>query len=902
MRRGTSGGVRSWVTGLPAKLSRLRWIGGFDYRVEVQNLRRDRNRCARVIDVRGKNRGKSARLTNCCRTTLVDPAPSTNHCLHCGGPCSADVTAAFCCAGCRFVYELLRDERLDRYYALRGDKGEPVTTTVEGRDQKWLEPIEAELVKSAGLFRIDLDIQGLSCAACVWLIEQLFRREAGAAGIVVNPALGRIRLTASREFPLRHFVQRVESCGYLLGPKLKSDESPSNGLLFRMGIAIAIAMNGMILAISMYAGLTEGPLHRLFLTLSFGLATASVLVGGSYFGKSAIAGLRRGVLHLDLPIALGILLAYASSTWAWLAHGLTTYFDTLTVFIALMLVGRFLQMRLIERNQKRLLASDGAEGLYTRRLEGSEVVLRRAVEVRKGDTLVIAPGDVVPVSADLLGQDAAPFSLDWVNGESAPRVFEPGQTIPAGAFLADARAKMLRAADDFAASSLVDLLRAPPGDGRDGRATAYWRTFARVYVAAVLVIAFFALVVGYALTLDPRAALERVTAVLIVTCPCAFGIATPLAYEIVGARLRKAGLFVRSASFLDRAALVRKIVFDKTGTLTTGKLAIEDVSPAAMLSPLESRVLKNLAARSTHPKSAALSRALGTDDFWPDLVTEEIPGRGVQASVDGHSYRLGAREWIDPSSDIESDVAFGVDGRILASFRTVEDLRLDARAEVRALREMGYDIGILSGDSQERALEVAAACGITPENTVGGKSAEAKAEWVSAHDEGDLLFLGDGINDALVATEATASGTPAIDRPFLAARTDFYLVTPGLSPLRLALAYARRLRRVLGFTLSVAIAYNVVTVGLAYAGLMTPLLCAVLMPLSSLSTIAMVIVSLDERRSGERVRLQNLAPHPPTPSPRRRTAAPRRGGVFGASFAFFPPLRGARRRGEGARG
>lgn len=704
----------------------------------------------------------------------------------------------------------------------------------------------AELKKAEGLFRLDLDVQGLSCAACVWLIDQLFRREPGAAAIVVNPALGRIRLTASRDFPLQRFVERVESCGYLLGPKLKSEASPSNGLLFRMGIAIAIAMNGMILAISVYAGLTDGPLHRLFRVLSFGLATLSVFICGSYFGKTALAGLRRGILHLDLPIALGIALAYASSTWAFFAHGLTTYFDTLSVFIALMLVGRFLQMRLIERNQKRLLASDGAEGLYTRRLEGNEVALRKAVEVRQGDTLVLAPGDVVPVSAELLGSEPASFSLDWVNGESVPRMYEAGKSVPAGAFLADSRAQRLRATEDFSASSLVDLLRAPPGDERDARATTYWRTFARVYVAAVLIVAAGALIVGYAATSDARAALERVTAVLIVTCPCAFGIATPLAYEIVGARLRKAGLFIRSSSFLDRAAIVRKIVFDKTGTLTTGKLVLEDISPATALSAFHLRVLKNLAARSTHPKSAALSNALGSDEFLADFDAVEVPGRGLEANYGGHRYRLGAAEWIQSDKRDDADVSFGVDGMLLASFRTVENLRPDAAREVQALRALGFDVGILSGDTLERTNAMAAHCGIPAENAVGGQSAEAKAEWVRAHDQGELLFIGDGINDALVAMEATVSGTPAIDRPFLAARTDFYLVTAGIAPLRLALEQARRLRTVLGFTLSVAIAYNVVTVGLAYAGLMTPLICAILMPLSSLSTIFMVLAMLGE--------------------------------------------------------
>jgi Cu2+-exporting ATPase len=782
--------------------------------------------------------------------TDVDDPPRVEACEHCGGTLPPTAADGFCCTGCRLVHSLLREEHLERYYALRGPKGDPVGESTSGRDHKWLEPHEAELSRAEGILRLDLDVQGLSCAACVWLIEQLFRREPGAASILVNPALGRICLSVSRDFPLRRFVSRVESCGYLLGPRLKREESQVSGLLVRTGICIAIAMNGMILAVSLYAGLDRdtGSLPRLFHALSFGLATVSVLVGGSHFFRTAIVGLRRGVLHLDLPIALGILLAYASSTWAWLAHGLTTYFDTLEVFIALMLVGRFLQQRVIERNKRRLLQSDGIEGLFTRRLEGDTVALVRAVEIREGDRLVLAPGDVVPVVAALEGETSASFSLDWINGESAPRAFAAGAEIPAGAFLAGTRTQLARALADFKASTLVDLLRAPLGDERDAsQGTAFWRRFARIYVAAVLALAAGALLVGMLVAHDGRSALERVTAVLIVTCPCAFGIAAPLAYEIVQARLRRNGLFVRSQGFLDRAAAVRTVVFDKTGTLTTGKLRVVDASPADALAEDERRILMNLAARSPHPKSAALSRALGAGGFLMDLDACEVAGRGVEALHEGRCYRLGSATWIDEASEAsEGDIAFGMDGRILCRFRTAEDLRPDAASEVRALRDAGYEVWILSGDAPERVARVAAACGIPRERAIGGTSAAGKAEWVRARDRGDILFLGDGLNDALVADVATVSGTPAIDRPFLAARSDFYLITAGIAPVRLALDSARRLRKVLGSTLGVALAYNALTVGLAYAGLMSPLLCAVIMPLSSLSTIFAVLVALGD--------------------------------------------------------
>jgi Cu2+-exporting ATPase len=736
---------------------------------------------------------------------------------------------------------MLRDEHLERYYALRGPKGEPIPA-FESRDRKWLEPVEARVAAEAGLSRVELDVQGLSCAACVWLVERLFEREEGAARVIVNPALGKLSMTIERSFPLRRFVERIESFGYLLGPALKGSERASNGLLLRMGVCIAIAMNGMLLAISLYAGLHEGPLARLFEALSFALSALSVAVGGSFFFKSAWSGLRRGILHLDLPIALGIGLAFASSAWAYLAHGSTGYFDTLNVFVALMLVGRFLQQRVIEANRLRLLESDGAEGLLARRLDPEGPSLVRCTELREGDLILVAHGDVVPVDATLVVErGSAAFSLDWINGESQPRAFAAESTVPAGAFLADARTVTVRAKQSFRDSALVDLLRAASPD--ETNATRWWKGFAQIYVVAVLVLAAGALLVGLRFAHDPRLALERVTAVLIVTCPCAFGIAAPLAYEIVQARLRRAGLFVRSPAFLDRAPELSRVVFDKTGTLTTGKLRLASGVPA--LDAVARIALVNLASRSAHPKSRAIARALDGAGFRADLVVREEPGKGLELDLEGRTFRLGEPRWAFAGMAESGDVAFADRESLLASFTTVEDLRNDAAEEVSALRELGLDVFVLSGDSTERVHALAEQVGIGPDHAFGARTPQGKADWLRETSErSGTLFVGDGINDGPAFEVATASGTPAIDRPFLASRADFYLVTAGLRPIREALLAARRLRAVLHVTLGVALAYNLVTIGLAYAGFMTPLLCAVLMPVSSISTVLAVIVSL----------------------------------------------------------
>lgn len=778
---------------------------------------------------------------------LVESSPSLE-CLHCATPLSAGGGERFCCAGCELVYALLHREQLERFYELRGGRGVPLFG-LAGRafDTKWLEPIEAVLARADGATRLDLDVQGLHCVGCVWLIDEVFRRQDGALSVVVNPALGKAQLTVTPRFALRAFVEKLARFGYLLGPSRKTDSPASSDLLLRLGISAALAMNSMIFAIALYAGL-DGPLARLFHALELALSAATVAVGGPVFFRSAWQGLRRGILHFDLPIALGIVLAFAGSAWSFFARGsVSAYFDTLGVFVTLMLAGRFLQERVLERNRRALLASEGADGLLARRVRDEAVSVVPCTTIEKGDALLVAPGDLVPVAAELDAERGS-FSFDWINGESRPRELAKGDVVPAGAFLAGTRAVTVRATEDFSASPLVELLRSPSArDGEAPRATPFWQRLARRYVLAVFAAAVGALAFTFTRTGDLARSFDVVTAVLVVTCPCAFGIATPLAYEIVQNGLRRAGLFVRSAGFLDRATQIRRVVFDKTGTLTTGTLEVTERAPLEALADDERDVLYNLAARSNHPKSQAVARALeGRARFSPSLAVDEEPGRGLSVVLGGREYRFGAPAWVG-SAITGADLAFGGDGRLLAALATSEETRPDARSELARLRDAGYEVLVLSGDAEGRVKALATSVGIDPAHAFGARSASEKAAFVRAIDRCDTLMIGDGINDSLVVGEAFASGTPAIDRPFMAARSDFYFVTPGLRPIRLALESSRLLARVVRQNLAIALSYNAIAVSLAFAGLMSPLLCAVLMPASSIATVLATVVRVGTR-------------------------------------------------------
>ncbi len=779
-------------------------------------------------------------------------ADAMTGCLHCGQALPQGEVSRFCCAGCRSVYALISKSGLDRYYMLRGDRlMAPAPNSQILHDRQWLEALLAT-TPAGPVRRFTMDVQGIQCTACVWLIETLFKRAPEAYQIRLNPALGRLSVAMGPDFDLSRFVDTVEHFGYRLGPAKKSVEGPSRALTMRMGICLALAGNTMLLSCTTYFGLESGPLFALVQQVSFAMATLSLVIGGSYFFERAFQSLKRGVLHLDLPIAVGMTFAYAGSVWSLFFGGArASYLDTVAVFIALMLVGRVLQERLVERNRRQLLASDGASSLTARRVQDGRPELVPCRTLVAGDGLLVCPGEIVPVRARLLSARAM-CSLDWINGESAPRSFSQGDELTAGAINVGQQALDLVAVAAFDRSELDLLLREDPSSKARVRGD-FWDRLARIYVALVLIAAALGVALWLALGKSLLDTLDMATAVLVITCPCAFGIATPLAYELAVNGLRKAGLFVREGSFFDRAASVKRIVFDKTGTLTTGGLVVRDPSKLSELSPEMRQVLYDLTARSNHPKSAAIARTLNELDPTTKLSAvsvSEVTGKGLECLRDGACFRFGDPRWAlsATSAAAAKGPVLSRDGVLLTTLEAVEVARPDAAREVAALAAEGYELWIASGDDQARVSSIAADLAIPSERALGGLDPEGKRALIEALDQKDTLMIGDGINDGLALSRAHCSGTPAVDRPFVPARADFYFLTAGLLPLRTALHASRAVRRVVHNALFFATAYNVVAVGLSFAGLMHPWLAAVLMPTSSAVVLTYTAFALSPRR------------------------------------------------------
>jgi Cu2+-exporting ATPase len=763
-----------------------------------------------------------------------DRAPG---CRHCGAPLIDDRMRAsgFCCAGCSYVYRLVHEQGLARYYHIKDTITAPADAAVfQPRDYTWLEEAQhAAETADTKIPELMLDVQGISCAGCVWLIERVFQQQPGARDIFVNAQYGSMRLRWVRgQFSAAEFARKLQALGYLAGPPGQLAAEPeSRGLVRRIGLCAAFAMNAMLFSLPAYFGMERSfEWAGLFGVLSLAFGTLSLLVGGTHFLSRAVQALRERAMHIDLPISIGIVGAYAGSLYGWIAGDERyVYFDFVSAFILLMLVGRWAQVAAVERNRRRLLGQQ-PKPQPVRLANGHTVA---ADQVCNGQELVLRSGQTVPVEVRLEGEAAA-FSLASINGEAEPRVFATGQRVPAGAVLVSRGERRFTALQGWESSLLAQLLQ--PGEGC-GERELFLEKIVRGYLIGILAIAAVA---GAAWWLTGAGALHAgavVTAVLVVSCPCAIGLAFPLADEMATVALRRRGVFVRETSLWTRLARVRALVFDKTGTLTLETPSLQNPETLRALDPSARAALFALVRDNPHPVSQCLHEMLlveGTTDTLAGEVRETV-GLGVELGA----WSLGRAGWRDNGA-AGPDTVLARDGEVLARFHFADTARADAREELKALQHEGFSIHILSGDQREKVALIARQLELDPAAALGELTPQGKADWLAARGIDDALMLGDGANDSLAFDRALCRGTPVIHRGVLERKADFYYLGRGIGGLRALFEADRIRRRTQNMILVFSVAYNLVAVGLAVAGRMSPLVAAALMPANSLVTLALV--------------------------------------------------------------
>ncbi len=733
--------------------------------------------------------------------------------------------------------------------------------------------MQEEFVDSLSETReIHLLVEGIHCAACVWLIEHSLQALSGIKEARVNLSGRRLHVRwDNNRLKLSAIIQRLGQIGYAAVPydpdaaedRLRKE---NRQLLYRMGFAGFTMMNLLWISIALYSGADKGEYRTLFQWVGFALATPTLIYSGYPFFKGAWSGIRHLHLGMDVPIAIGASITYLYSVYVMLSGSVTAevYYDTVVNFIFVILVGRYLEAiskRQAVASTQRLL--DLQPRVATLLLaDGEKVVPIRSV--KPGDRVLVRPGERIPVDGLIVeGKTAIDESL--LTGESMPIQKGPEMSVSAGTLNGHGaiQVTVTQLLKDSALGRIIRLVE----EAQASKAPIQC-------VADRIVPWFVTITLGLASATflwwwqtDFEIALMAATAVLIITCPCAFGLATPMSIAVATGLGARYGILIRNGDVLERFSSIDQFVFDKTGTLTEGKMQVtslqigDDVWLPGDAQTVQTRTLLGqlLAVEqfSEHPIAEALvdsakAAGLNTGHYQVEAFVNR-PGYGVAALVDGVDIVIGNIPWLKENgvqiSPALEQAAEKLDQRGVGSVRCavvgvelalvgVEDpVRKDSAALIAGLKSAGMQVSMLSGDRQATAEAIAARLGGMP--VIAEVLPEEKDQVIDRlqRENERVAMVGDGVNDAPALVRADVGIALGSGTDVSIASADIVLMSNELDKVRLASALSRRTLRTIKQNIGLSIAYNLIMIPLAMSALVTPLVAAVSMPISSLLVI-----------------------------------------------------------------
>ena len=697
---------------------------------------------------------------------------------------------------------------------------------------------------------LDLSVPAAYCGACISKIEGALRRQPGVEAARLNLSTKRVSVTfrdsvEGRRTDPANLVAAIAAEGYqahLFQDLAEAGDTLRNQLLVAVAVAGFAATNIMLLSVSVWSG-AEAATRDLFHWISALIAAPALVFSGRFFFISAWNALRQGHTNMDVPISLAVILSYVVSLWETINHGPHAWFDATTTLLFFLLIGRTLDHLMRDRARSAVL------GLARLSPRGATVIgadgqrdYRPVEEIRPGDRLLVAAGERLAVDAVVVTGES---DIDWsiVNGESRPVPALPGDRLLAGTLnltgsltveaVAEARQSFL--------AEVISLMEAAEGGKARYRRIA--DRASQLYSPVVHLLAFLTFLAWGLYDGDWKHALLVAVAVLVITCPCALGLAVPVVQVVAAGRLFRSGIMVKDGSAMERLAEITHVVFDKTGTLTLGRPRLVNGGDAP---PDVFAIAAGLALHSRHPLSQALARSCPVAPL-PFESVREVAGGGLEAKGAEGVWRLGSRAFAlggasgkgdKPEYSPEySEVVLSLDHVARGSFRFEDMPRPAAAAIVARLAKAGIGATVLSGDREGVVKRLAAALGIP-----GWRSdlnPMAKVEAIAAmRDEGmKVLMVGDGINDAPALRSAHVSMAPSTAAEVGRQASDFVFMREGLDAVTIALDVSRRAGRLIRENFALAIGYNVIAVPVAMLGYATPLIAAIAMSTSSLIVV-----------------------------------------------------------------
>lgn len=685
---------------------------------------------------------------------------------------------------------------------------------------------------------LDLIIQGAHCAGCMNKIEKGVSDLQGITQARMNLSTLRLKVSWQGEkLTANDIVHKLSDLGFGAAPFSISEaqshaEKELKFLLRAIAVAGFAAMNVMILSISVWSGGSEmkESTHTLFHWVSALIALPTVIYSGRPFFSSAWKALKNKQTNMDVPISLALILACILSVYETIMANPDTYFDAAVMLLFLLLIGRYLDARLRLRTgeaARRLAALQ--ETSATRILSDGKIETVPASSIRPGDKLLIPAGQRIAVDSRIL-KGASDIDVQIATGETEPQNATIGDVIYSGTtnLTVPLTVEAIATYSDSFLSEITSLVEM--GDQKKSRFVRIADQAARAYVPVVHTISLLTFIGWFWISSDLRTAALNAIAVLIITCPCALGLAVPAVQIVAAGRLFKKGILIRSGDALERLAKTKSVIFDKTGTLTTGQLKLMNVDT---LSDESLAYAAALSQNSNHPVSRALH-----DYNCPFEASEvkEIPGQGLEGYVNEQRVQFGSSEMVD-ASDLKTDnnvTWFKLGDEAPTPFEFSDQAREDSYQTVQELKLIGLDISLLSGDKPAIAHQMASALNI--DKWWGGVSPKDKMDIIeTAQSDGTFpLMVGDGINDAPALASANASASLATASDISRSASDIILQGDKLGGLPYAINIARKAQKRVVENLGLAILYNMLAIPLAIFGFVNPLIAALAMSGSSL--------------------------------------------------------------------
>jgi Cu+-exporting ATPase len=779
-------------------------------------------------------------------------------CSHCHLEFNEDVMIQdgehyFCCNGCQGVFHLLSDEGLDAFYdKVKGVKLAPPTQQYEDSKNFDAPAFYDKFVKTTedGFSEVSLIIEGIHCAACVWLNEKALINMDGVVATNINYTNNKAKIVWDDEIiKLSQIIDMIRAIGYNAYPydaslqEVKANQERKDYYL-RMAVAIFATMNMMTIMVAQYAGYFSGISANIKHILNIGewvLSTPVLFYSGWPFFKGMYYGFKTKTVNMDTLVATGALLTYIYSIYITLTRSGEAYFDSVTMIVTFVLVGKFLEalskksiadtLDIMSRN----LPSD------VKVVQDNKIVTKNVNDVEVGSILLISAGDRVALDGKIIEGNGT-FDESSLTGESEPIYKSIGDTIISGTVSIDADIKY-KVMKDYAhstMSNIVSLLENAMNNKPKIQQLA--NKLSEYFSSIILLLAAFTFVGWYFYSSDFEESFMIAISVIVIACPCALALATPVATLVGLSIASKKGILFKEAAQLETMANANILTLDKTGTITQGR---PEVVHEEIIEEFDNSLLYSLLLNSKHPIAKAVADYIYDENLqcFELQSLKNISSQGITAMYDGKMLAGGNAKLMKTigiyvaSNSENSEFYFAYDGKLLAKFELFDMPRADAKDAIKQIKKMGIDIIMLTGDHKQSAQKVASLVGI--EKFESELTPQEKACYIDKlHESNNIVVMaGDGVNDILALASSDIAIAMGNGSDIAIEVSDVVLLNDTFSSLYDSFSVSKRTFRMIKQNLWLSLVYNAITIPLAMAGFIIPLIAAISMSVSSLLVV-----------------------------------------------------------------